>query len=226
MHNGPNLAPLAALMGDPARARMLTALIGGRALTASELAHDAGVTLQTASSHLSKLRQGKLIEVAQDGRHRYFRLSGPHVAQVLESLHVLAAELGDGRVRTGPKEPAMRKARMCYDHLAGDMGVRLYDSLAKRRFLDAGGDALSLTTSGKKALGAFGVDIGALESTKRPMCRACLDWSVRRNHLAGSAGAALAEQVFARGWARREKGGRTVHFTDAGERAFFKAFPL
>ena len=123
---------VAALVGDPARANMLTALMTGRALTASELAHQAGITPQTASSHLAKLETGGLIEQEKQGRHRYYRLSDPDVAGVLEGLAGLAARAGHMRVRTGPKDPALRRARICYDHLAGDLGVQMLDSLKQQ----------------------------------------------------------------------------------------------
>src|ERR1700729_4512187 len=125
MKAGPDIAMIAALVGDPARANMLTALMTGRALTASELAHEAGVTPQTASSHLAKLEAGGLIEQEKQGRHRYFRLSGPDVAGLLEVIEGVAARAGHMRVRMGPKDPALRRARIWYDHLAGYFGVQL-----------------------------------------------------------------------------------------------------
>jgi DNA-binding transcriptional ArsR family regulator len=135
MKAGPDIAMVAALVGDPARSNMLTALMTGRALTASELAHQAGVTPQTASSHLAKLEAGGLIEPEKQGRHRYYRLTGPDVAGVLEGLAGLAARAGHMRVRTGPKDPALRRARICYDHLAGDLGVQMLDSMKKQRLV-------------------------------------------------------------------------------------------
>ena len=135
MKAGPDIAMVASLVGDPARANMLTALMTGRALTASELAQEAGITPQTASSHLAKLEAGGLIEPEKQGRHRYYRLTGPDVAGVLEGLAGLAARAGHMRVRTGPKEPALRRARICYDHLAGDLGVQMLDSMRKQRLV-------------------------------------------------------------------------------------------
>ena len=128
---------VAALVGDPARANMLTALMTGRALTASELAHQAGVTPQTASSHLAKLEAGGLIEPEKQGRHRYYRLTGPDIAGVLEGLAGLAARAGHMRVRTGPKDPALRRARICYDHLAGDLGVQMLDSMKAQKLVSS-----------------------------------------------------------------------------------------
>ena len=135
MKAGPDIAMVASLVGDPARANMLTALMSGRALTASELAQEAGITPQTASSHLSKLEAGGLIEQEKQGRHRYYRLTDPDVAGVLEGLAGLAARAGHMRVRTGPKDPALRRARICYDHLAGDLGVQMLDSMKQQRLV-------------------------------------------------------------------------------------------
>ena len=135
MKTGPDIALVASLVGDPARANMLTALMSGRALTATELAHEAGVTPQTASSHLARLQEGGLVAIEKQGRHRYHRLTGPDVAIVLEGLMGLAARVGHLRTRTGPKDPALRRARVCYDHLAGDLGVQMFDSLVRQRLV-------------------------------------------------------------------------------------------
>src|SRR5260370_13778170 len=146
MKAGPDIAMVASLVGDPARSNMLTALMTGRALTASELAHQAGVTPQTASSHLSKLEAGGLVELEKQGRHRYYRLSDPDVAGVLEGLAGLAARAGHMRVRTGPKDPALRRARICYDHLAGDLGVHMLDSLKRQKLVRQHKDHIKLTS--------------------------------------------------------------------------------
>src|ERR1700749_2501334 len=139
MKVGPDIATLGALLGDPARANMLTALSSGQALTAGELAREAGVTAQTASSHLAKLAAANLIEGRKQGRHVYYALSGPDVAGVIEALSGLAARTGHTRVRTGPKEPALRRARVCYDHLASDLGVAMLDSLTQRNMIGGAG---------------------------------------------------------------------------------------
>ena len=224
MKEGPNIAIIAALVGDPARANMLNALLGGKALTASELAAEAGVTLQTTSSHLSKLQQARLIEQEQQGRHRYFRLAGSDVADVLEGLGTLAARAGHLRVRPGPKDPAMRRARMCYDHLAGEFGVRMFDSLVNRKLLTIETDSIEITPRGAKFVAEFGVDLESVQTSRRPLCKKCLDWSERRSHLAGSLGAALLDRVFDLKWARREADGRVVRFTPAGEQKFVATF--
>jgi len=226
MKDGPNIAGVAALIGDPARANMLTALMHGAALTASELALEAGVTKQTASAHLAKLADADLITAEAQGRHRYFRLADADVARVLEGLMGVAARAKALRTRPGPKEPALRRARVCYDHLAGDLGVALYDALIRARWLAQRDGDVTLTKRGREALDALGLDLDALESAKRPLCRACLDWSVRRNHLAGALGAGLLQHVTAQGWARRRDGTRVVTFTSAGERAFRRTFGI
>src|SRR6201994_1278866 len=150
MKAGPDITIIASLVGDPARANMLTALMSGRALTASELAQEAGIMPQTASSHLSKLEGGGLIEPEKQGRHRYYRLADPDVAGVLEGLAGLAARTGHMRVRTGPKEPALRRARICYDHLAGDLGVQMLDSMTKQKLLRHRKQEIALTTEGER----------------------------------------------------------------------------
>ena len=226
MKDGPDIARVAALIGDPARANMLTALMSGKAVTATELAEEAGVTLQTASAHLSKLDQGGFLRLRKQGRHKYFSLANNDIARVLEGLMGLAARSGHLRSRTGPKDPALRKARVCYNHLAGDMGVQLFDSLVDRRFLQTEAGALGLSKKGRAFVSDFGIDLGELASRKMPLCRECLDWSERRSHLAGSVGRAFLSNFEEKGWARRERGTRIVRFSRLGERAFGKAFPI
>jgi DNA-binding transcriptional ArsR family regulator len=225
MKEGPNIAHIAALIGDPARANMLTALMSGKALTASELAGEAGVTLQTASSHLSKLDQGGLVRPRRQGRHKYFSLASDEVARVLEGLMGLAAGAGQLRSRSGPKEPALRKARICYNHLAGDMGVQLFDSLVRRGFLRTQREALDLSRDGRAFVTDFGIDVERLESGRMPVCRECLDWSERRSHLAGSLGRAFLGLFEEMGWVTLEKAARIVRFSPAGETAFASSFP-
>jgi len=223
---GPDIARIAALVGDPARANMLQALMTGHALTASELAQEAGVTVQTASSHLAKLEAGGLIGQHKQGRHRYFELSGYDVAEVLEALTGLAARTGHLRARTGPKEPALRRARVCYDHLAGEMGVAMLDSLTGRGIVAGDNDALDLTPAGEAFVQAFGIALDGLRGGRRPLCKACLDWSARRNHLAGALGAAFLDRFYALGWAKREAESRVVSFSRTGETEFGKLFEV
>jgi len=220
-----DLARVAALVGDPARARMLTALMDGRALTATELALEGSVAPSTASSHLARLLAGELVAIERQGRHRYYRLSGSDVAEVLEGLMGLAVRRGGRRVRTGPQDPALRLARVCYDHLAGERGVQLFESLRERGYLEGTGQTVSLTGEGRRALERFGIDFDVVGATRRPLCRPCLDWSVRRPHLGGALGAALLRELFARGWAERRRGSRVVEFSSRGAASFARAFP-
>lgn len=223
MKEGPDIARVAALIGDPARANMLSALMDGRALTASELAGVAGVGAPTASGHLKQLQEGRLVEATKQGRHRYYALAGRHVAEVLEALMGLAG-MGTGRrVRTGPREPQLRKARICYDHLAGELGVQMHDALVAKGVLE--GEDLEVTEDGHSFFAVFGVESRALEGRRRVLCRPCLDWSMRRNHLAGALGAALWDRMQDLGWALRVAGSREIRFTPEGARAFAAAFP-
>ena len=224
MKAGPDMAMIASLVGDPARSNMLTTLMSGRALTATELAQEAGITAQTASSHLSKLEAGHLVVPEKQGRHRYFRLSGPDVAAVLEGLMGLAARAGHLRVRTGPADPGLRRARVCYDHLAGDLGVRMLDSMTGRKLLRAQKDSIALTPQGERFVADLGIDLPALGGSRRPLCKTCLDWSVRRSHLAGSLGAAILSRFYELNWARREKGNRVVTFSPKGTARFNALF--
>src|SRR5215218_4820899 len=142
MRDGPDIAHIASLVGDPARANMLTALIGGTALTASELALEAGVMLPTASSHLAKMTAGGLLKLTAQGRHRYYALAGPHIAAMLETITGVAAAVGPQRVRPGPRDKPMREARVCYDHLAGDVAVAMLDGLLAHAVLVREGDTV------------------------------------------------------------------------------------
>jgi DNA-binding transcriptional ArsR family regulator len=224
MKVGPDIATIAALLGDPARANMLTALLAGQALTAGELAREAGVTAQTASSHLSRLEAGGLLTQRKQGRHRYYALSGEDVAGVMEALMGLAARTGHTRVRTGPKEPALRQARVCYDHLAGDLAVAMLENLVARGLVIETDETLTLTDTGRTFMEALGLDLPALTTSRRPLCKGCLDWSVRRTHLAGALGAALLDRFYGLGWAAREPGTRLVRFTPRGLDAFHQIF--
>ncbi|MEM1298687.1 MAG: winged helix-turn-helix domain-containing protein [Pseudomonadota bacterium] len=224
MKDGPDIARIAALIGDPARANMLTALMHGKALTATELSGEAGVTLPTASVHLSKLDEGGLLRVRKQGRHKYFSLASDEVAGVLEALMGLAAGAGHLRTRTGPRDAALRKARVCYNHLAGEMGTAMYDAMLARGHLREDGDDLSLTAKGTEFAREFGIDLDALETKRTPLCRQCLDWSARRNHLAGSLGRAMLSRMHDLAWARRIEGTRIVDFTPEGARQFATTF--
>lgn len=225
MKEGPDIALLGSAIGDPARANMLTALMSGKALTPSELAGEAGITLQTASAHLSKLEGAGLLRQRKQGRHKYFSLADEDVGAVLEAMMGLAAKRGHMRTRTGPKDPALRKARVCYNHLAGEYGVRLFESLRAQHFITETPESVQLTDSGTAHIQAFGIDLTAIQRTRRPLCKACLDWSARRTHLAGSLGTALLNRFYELDWAERQDNSRVVAFTRAGEKAFLAHFP-
>ncbi|MGJ5620370.1 ArsR/SmtB family transcription factor [Sulfitobacter sp. MF3-043] len=224
MKEGPDISRIAALIGDPARANILTALMSGKALTATELAGEAGVTLQTASAHLGKLESAGMIACRKSGRHKYFTLGGDDVGHALEVLMGLAAGAGHLRTRIGPKDAALREARVCYNHLAGEKGIALFQGMLSRGFVREADEDVILTEKGATFLTDFGVDLDSLNRSKTPLCRPCLDWSARRSHLAGSVGRALLAQMQARGWAARAEGTRVVKFTSGGAAAFEQTF--
>lgn len=218
MKLGPDIARIGALLGDPARANMLTALMGGQALTAGELAREAGITAQTASGHLARLTDDGLLVRRKQGRSVYFALAGEEVAGLLETLSGVAARAGHQRTRTGPREPALRKARVCYDHLAGELAVGMLESLTARHVIEDREGSLMLGEEGPAFLRAFGVELPP--PGRRPLCKACLDWSERRSHLAGSLGAAMLTRIYDLGWARRVAGTRVVAFSAPGLASF------
>ena len=219
MKDGPDIARLGTLIGDPARANILAALMAGRALTAGECAAEAGVSAPTASGHLAQLLAARLVVVEVQGRHRYHRIAGPDVAEAIEALMGLAARVGLTRTRPGPRDAAMRRARFCYDHLAGETATAFYAHLVEAKFLAATADGVALTPMGRARFIAEGIDLAALEARSRPLCRACLDWSERRPHLAGSLGATVAALAVRRGWCRRDGPSRTVTFAPGGAEA-------
>lgn len=219
MSESPNIVRVAALIADNARAEVLCALMSGRALTATELANMAGVTKQTMSFHLGKLLDEALVTVDQQGRHRYFRLAGPQVAELLETLMGLAFR-GDGaHLVTGPRDPALRKARVCYDHLAGELGVWVYEQMLQTGIFQLYSGGLQLTEHGQDWFQQLGIDTEEVASSRRSFCRGCLDWSVRKDHLAGALGAALLKRIEALGWAKRAKNSRAIVFSANGEKA-------
>ncbi|HEY2772142.1 MAG TPA: helix-turn-helix transcriptional regulator [Solirubrobacteraceae bacterium] len=234
MDGDADIAAIGALIGDKARARILLALGDGRALPASMLSDEAGVAASTASSHLAKLVAGGLISVERHGRHRYFRLSGPEVGDLIEALARLSPAAPVRSLRQGTNAQALRFARTCYDHLAGVLGTTLMAALLDSGAL-AGGDGsfdpwsigddrlaspgfdvdYRLTQTGAERIRAFGIDLAALPP-RRPLIRYCVDWSEQRHHLAGSLGAALTDHMFALGWLSRPRRGRAVQVTDTG----------
>lgn len=231
MASNVDFAEIAALAGDPARAGMLHALMDGRALTASELARVAGIAPQTASGHLARMTAAGLLSVEKQGRHRYHRLASPSVARMMETIMQVASDLEPPRKRltVGPREAALRRARTCYDHLAGKLGVALTDALVTDRSAELTNEAGLVTQSGIEFLARMGVELDALPApaTKRSprvLCRPCLDWSERRWHLAGAVGAAICARSFTDGWIRRMDGTRAVMITLKGLRVFREQF--
>lgn len=226
MSRHPAVSSAAFLIADPTRAAMLMALADGRAQPAGELAHAAGVTAQTASSHLAKLLAGGLLTVETQGRHRYYRLAGSHVALALEnlasiaSIGSIASITADGAPRRTPPSRTARElqfARCCYDHLAGSLGVAVTQALQDRELIVAAEDKqFEVTPAGTQWFDAIGLDVAALAPTRRGLARQCLDWTERRHHLAGPLGVELMSRLCAIGWLRRSKSSRAVQVTPKG----------
>jgi len=227
MNISPGIAPIAVLLGDPTRSIMLTALMDGRALTVTELAQVAGVAVPTASGHLTKLADAGVLAVEKQGRHRYYRLDGTDVADVIEGLmgiaqRGIAQRTQVKRVATGPRDSALRRARVCYDHLAGEVGVALLDGL--RASGSMAGDAdLVLTEKGVALLREFGIDLDTLRRGRRPLCRTCVDWSERRHHLGGALGAALLDRFLEQHWLSHGEG-RALSVTPRGTQRIAEVF--
>lgn len=216
MNAEPTIAAVAQLMGEPARATILSALLGGEALPASDLAYRCRLTPQTASAHLAKLQAGGLVAVQRVGRHRYYRLANPHVARAIEALQVIAPQPRVRTLKESEMSRTIRRARTCYDHLAGRLGVALTDHMLAEGWLVAGGHDFQLTDAGAHTLTALGVDLDAARAKRRVFAPQCLDWSERRPHLAGALGASLTSHLFALGWIERVPGGRGVRLTATG----------
>ncbi len=220
----PAVSEIAALVGNPARANILMALIDGRALTASELAYVAGVSPQTTSEHLARLREAKLVSMTKQGRHSYFRLGSPQVARMIEGIMVVAA---DGPQRYRPHwngGEQLRTARTCYDHIAGRLGVALAEALTRNEHIVLGDDGGVVTHAGEKYLADFGVRLEDMRRGRRTFCRPCLDWSERRPHLAGALGAAIADRCLELGWIARIRYSRALKISPAGEAGFRDVF--
>jgi len=222
MKDGPDISITAALLGDPARANMLMALMAGHSLSMGDLAVEAGVSLSTASVHLTKLESSSIVISRKEGRARYFHIADPDVAHCIEALVMIAARAGHLRTRPGPKEEAMRRARSCYDHLAGRIAVDLFERWIAHRVLCWRGGVVGLTRTGRQFLIDRGIEVDALERKKRPLCRTCVDWSERRHHLGGAIGAAVLERALKENWAVRGPRSRAVMFGAPGEQKFVR----
>jgi DNA-binding transcriptional ArsR family regulator len=226
MSEDARIAEIAALVGDPARANILAALMGGRALTAGELVHAAGVSPQTTSGHLGKLTNGRLIACVKQGRHRYYRIATPRVAEMLESIMAIVAD-APPRYRPRSKlDDAMRDARTCYDHFAGKLGVGITDALCALGHVTLSDEGGELSESGVVFLEKFGIDLAAARSRRRIFCRPCLDWTERRPHLGGTVGAVLARRCFDLKWVQRTRDSRALIVTPEGRRGLADRFGL
>ena len=227
------IAEIASHLAEPARIAMLAALMDGRALTATELASVAAITPQTASTHLARLTLAHLLRVERQGRHRYHRLATPEVARMLEGVMQLAsAREGDGFTPlVGPRDEALRNARTCYDHIAGRLGVAIADGLVNAGAVELDDDAGLVTERGVGLLRRAGIDVAGSGAPKtarpaRRLCRACLDWSERRFHIAGRLGAAICRHALEQRWVRRLEDTRALEVTAAGRTALRQAFAI
>jgi DNA-binding transcriptional ArsR family regulator len=226
MITGAIIAEIAALVGDPARATMVSALVDGGALSASELAAAARITPQTASTHLAKLTEAGVLSVVRDGRRRHFRLASPTVADMIDGIVAVALEKRPRYRPLSRQARALNAARMCYDHLAGRLSVDLTDSFVAREYLVLDDDVAEITTAGTRFLTEFGIDLPTRRSTRRHFCRLCLDWTERRPHIAGGVGVAITTRCFDLGWIERMQRSHAVIVTPLGRRGFQKTFGI
>jgi DNA-binding transcriptional ArsR family regulator len=224
MITGAIIAEIAALVGDPARATIVSALLDGRALTATELAVAAGITPQTASAHLGKLTEAGLLAVARHGRHRQFRLASSTVADMIDGIVAVALEKRPRYRPLSRHARALGAARMCYDHLAGRLSVDLTDAFVARDYVVLDGEIAEITTTGSRFFTGFGVALRTPRSTRRHFCRLCLDWTERRPHIAGPVGAAMTQRYFDLGWMERTRRSHAVSVTPLGRRGFQDSF--
>ncbi len=221
-----DLARIGSLLGDRRRATMLLALLGGETLPAHELAARAGASSSLASSHLTKLLDGGLVTAERRGRERHYRVAGREVAEALEALVGVAPARPAHSLREANRGAAIRRARTCYDHLAGELGVELTDALAYQGTIAWRDGNLLLTRSGERRLADLGVDVAGARAARRAFTRHCIDWTERRPHLAGALGAAIAARLFELGWVRRVPGGRALTVTSTGARELLVQFAL
>jgi len=221
----PDIVQIAGLIGDSSRASMLVALLGGRALTATELASQADISAQTASQHLAKLVSGQLLVVRKQGRHKYFQLKSIAVASLLEDMLNLSNQLKPAEIKTGPRDDRLRTSRICYDHLAGEHSVRLFDGLLAQQFIVENEENVSLTALGIDFFEELKLDFKSF-SNKRAVCKSCLDWSERRTHMAGSLGQWVLSDILNRNWAVRDLDSRAIRFSTTGLRQFNNRYGL
>lgn len=222
----PDVASVAALIGDTTRATILSALMGGEALPASELAYRAHVTPQTVSAHLTKLMAGNLVSVTKVGRHRYYALASEHVARTLEALQVIAPQTESKAPRAKGISPELCHARTCYDHMAGRLGVAITEAMLARELISLEDDRYTLSERGHNWLANWNIDVAALHKQRRKFAYPCVDWSERRFHLAGSLGTAIATLFFDEGWVKRLPETRALAVTAQGDVFLEKEFGI
>jgi len=226
MRSEPDLSTIASLIGDPTRAAILSALLSGQFLPASELAHRAHITPQTTSAHLAKLVDGNLLEVSRMGRHRYYRLKNAEVAHALEALALISPPPRIKSPRQSAEYEALCLARTCYDHLAGKLGVAMTQALVDKGYLTLNGQSYALTQQGHAWLPAWNIDETQLLKGRRMFAPTCVDWSERQNHLAGALGAAMMNWLFENKWATRIPGNRALKLSEAGRLGFKREFAI
>jgi DNA-binding transcriptional ArsR family regulator len=221
-----DLAHIGFLIGDRRRAGMLLALLGGEDLPAGELGARVGASSSLASAHLNRLREAGLVRAERVGRRRLYRIAGPDVAQALEALVAVAPGRPATSLREARQGEALRHARTCYDHLAGELGVALTDALRRQGSLDLTDAGFALTPTGRRRLTELGVDIASAQAGRRTFIRHCIDWTERRPHLAGALGAAIATRFFDLGWVSRRSGSRALDITPVGSQELRARFGL
>jgi DNA-binding transcriptional ArsR family regulator len=226
MQGDADIAAAAALLAEPARAALVTAVIADGALPVTDLAERAKIAPSTASEHLARLVDGGFLAGEKHGRHRYYRLADPAVAAAVEALAVVAPQPPVRSLREATRSELLREARTCYDHLAGRVGVELARSLERNGTLLRGNGGYQLGSNSSALLETIGLDLAALERLRRPVVRGCLDWSERELHVAGALGAALADRFFELGWIRRRDGNRSVEVTAQGRAGFSRELGL
>jgi DNA-binding transcriptional ArsR family regulator len=226
MNANPNVAKVAILVSEASRAAILTVLLDGRLHPASELAYMARIKPQTASFHLSKMVDANIVTVEKQGRHRYYGILNSEVAQVLETLLSLASPIEIKSLKQASEDKAMRFARTCYDHLAGNLGVQLTDSLIKADVIYEEKNAFVVTDKGEEFFKAFHIDLEIVKKKRRSFSHKCLDWSERRYHLAGALGNALLERLFELKWVQRIPDTRAIKITSKGKNGFKDIFSI
>jgi DNA-binding transcriptional ArsR family regulator len=225
MSESPNIATLAAALADPARAAMATSLMDGRARTVTELGAATGLGKASASEHAGRLLDAGVLKADRQGRHKYLTLASPDAARLIEAMMALAGQAPGRLPQPGPRDPALREARLCYNHLAGAFGVQVYQSLSRRGFLAHVPGGLGLTDPGRAFCHDFGLAAVDLASGRAPLCRDCLDWSERQSHLGGRLGRLFLNRFETLGWLRRRPDSRALTITGEGRRALARVFP-